>query len=350
MGARIYLRLMNTLVVNCTGIGDGLIEVPFLAAVGDTVAGFRFFHTGSALFDDTSLMLSLGLRGYAGTVPAKWRKFHRDDWQAIDAFLVSNEIDSVLNLRHVGPTYDTNYYRFKARARGTVQFLDFDFESPSSCTQNIRSTIEQLLRSHSLIDTRVDHQYLQRTTSRASLRDRQYIAVNVHAGSPFKRWPLHKWASLCRTLTSQGHIVGILAGYTDEEVSVSAELVKSLERDLPHSTFSVPTSTLIEALGYLADATCAVTANSWPAHAASGLGIPTVDLHIVTSSVMWGGAPAFSRSLVSRHLTTCANYDRLLGICKHNYAPCPAMGDDGDGIDVADVLAAIADIADDLDA
>jgi ADP-heptose:LPS heptosyltransferase len=332
---------MNALIVNCCGLGDGIIEIPFLKRLETTAPDVKYFHTGGILFQDEPFVKSLGLETYAGAVPARWRKFYQEDWQQILAFMDANRITVVINLRHIGPLYDSGYFDFKAQFGDDVTFLNYDFDRALRTPVNIRENIGALLRSKCLIDDSHDPQFLRRFVARDESPIPSHIAINVHTGSPFKRWPLGKWLALCEFLVTRGCTLTVFSGHTAEEQVVSAALVGELERDFPHRTILVSSTDIVAALAQLSRVECLVSTDSWPVHAATGIGVKTIGLYIVTSPRMWGGDPAYLFPVESRHLRRCDNFNVLLGICRNHYTTCPLIQEEGDGIEVPDVLALV---------
>ena len=94
----------------------------------------------------------------------------------------------------------------------------------------------------------------------------------------------------------------------------------------------------MDVLSELADTKCLVSTDSWPIHAASGLGVKTIGLYIVTSPVTWGGGADSCLAVESAHLGRCDKFDSGLGICRNGYMECPLIERDGDGIEIVDVL------------
>lgn len=330
-------NVVSALVVNCCGLGDGLIEVPFLKSITES-RGVRFLHTGGTLFRDSSLVSAIGLQGYVGMVPAEWRKFAEADWPAILGALEAEGIKLIINLRHIGPKYDSGYFRFRERYGGSFEFMNFDFGASQRRDANIRDRIEALLSANGLIDGALDRSSLRSlVTTAATVPGR--IVVNMHTGGTFKQWCPTKWRALCETLVAEGWSLAFLAGHSAEERATSEEVVGSTNRRRLSRTTLVPSTDVVEVLELLASAEYLISTDSWPVHAATAVGVRTVGLYIVSSPEMWGGEPAFALPVESAHLRSCENYDDVLGICRNGYVQCPLIEQNGDGIEVGDVLA-----------
>lgn len=224
---------MNALIVNCCGMGDGLIEVPFLKHFETVTPRLKYFHTDGILFRDRDLLRRLALASCAGVVPGIWRKFYRQHWNDIFTFIRANKVTLVVNLRHIGPVYDGDYFAFRDAHRDGSSFLEFAFNTQGREFTNIREKITSLLQSAHLSDGCHDPHYLKRLvrSQQAPLAD--HIGINVHTGSTFKRWPRHKWLELCRALLMRGVRLTAFSGHTEDEQS-------SQKRCSPTSRGSIP--------------------------------------------------------------------------------------------------------------
>ncbi len=332
---------MNALIVNCCGMGDGLIELPFLKHFETVTPPLNYFHTDGILFRDEDLLGRLTLASCAGVVPAIWRKFYRQHWDEILTFMRANEVMLVINLRHIGPVYDAGYFAFKDPHRDSSSFLEFTFNTQGREVANIREKITSLLQSAHLSDGCHDRHYLKRLVRSQQPPLADHIGINVHTGSTFKRWPRHKWIELCRTLLVRGVRLTAFSGHTEDEQKFSKAVFANFTQEYP-DTFAVVGSTDVSlVLERLSGMGCLVSTDSWPVHAATGIGVRTVGLYIVTSPSLWGGDPAYLFPVESRHIPRCENFEEVLGICRNRYITCPLIEREGDGIEVSDVLMAI---------
>lgn len=330
-------RAVHALVVNCCGLGDGFIEIPFLERLERTIPRLVWYHTEGRLFHNLQFVSALGFRAFAGTVPARWRKFDSADWTTILEFMERHQITLVVNLRHMGPRFDVGYYAFRAHVGDRANFwaLDFDVAFPSH--QNIRQRMSALFDAAGFSEN-----YPPRASRRTWAGERRpayrRIGINIHAGNSLKQWPIEKWRTLGTALAVRGYRLAVLDGHTDGERHASHTLAEALNRHSERSASIVPTADIRETLCHLAGIDCVVSTDSWPVHAATSIGVRTVGLYIVTSSTLWGGVRAFSWPMESDHLRKCEKFDDTLGICRNQYVPCPLVAAHGDGITVAAVL------------
>lgn len=332
---------MNALIVNCCGMGDGLIEVPFLKHLETAIPSLKYFHTDGILFRDRAFLRRLTLASCVGVVPGIWRKFYRQHWNEILTFMRANEVMVVVNLRHIGPVFDAHYFAFRDAHRDNSSFLEFSFSTQDREVANIRNKITSLFQSAKLSDGCHDRQYLKRLLRSQQPPSVDHIGINVHTGSTFKRWPRHKWHELCRTLLMRGARVTAFAGHTEHEQQFSESVFADFRRKHPDSFAVVGSTDVSQVLEHLSGMGCLVSTDSWPVHAATGIGIKTVGLYIVTSPVLWGGDPPYAFPVESRHLPRCENFEEVLGVCRNRYVTCPLIEREGDGIEVSDVLTAI---------
>lgn len=337
--------MTNALIVNFGGLGDGIIEAPFLMNMQNVAPDVRFHHTAGAFFRDNLLVDALGLRTFRGLVPLMWRKFARADWVAINDFIKAYEIELIINFRTLGPSHDDGYFSFKAASPSSLRFWNFGFDDPRRERGNIRSRIRDLLVSERVIDESVNSLALRNVVPRLDEGEGQgrRIAINMHSGNRLKLWPDAKWLELCIALSDQDYL-DVFAGYGDEENCRAVALVSALDRQRPGRAQLIQPQTPLALLSHVLNASCVVSTDSWAIHAASAFGKSSIGLYVVTSAVTWGGGGDRCKAIESRHLRRCDRFDPLLGICRNDYVECPLLQKEGDGISVFDVLQALDSI------
>lgn len=330
--------IANALIVNSAGLGDGLIEIPFLKNMADVAPRVRFYHTGSTVFSDKTFTNAANLTTLLGTVPSAWRTFEDKEWPAIRAFVVANNIDLIINLRNFGPAHDGGYFAFKQTSPPGVAFWNYRFDGRHGECGNIRTQMRELLSSRGVINASLNSLSL-RDAVRAEYMSRKPsgIAINIHAGNVFKLWPDWKWRILCQELVEKEHLK-VFAGHGDIENRRAADLVRQVDAHRPGAAKLIQCPDILTAVGEVASSRCVVTVDSWMLHAAAGLGVRAVGLYIVTSPLTWGGDTDHCVSIESNHLRRCERFDPLIGLCRNHYRECPLIEREGDGIDVKDVL------------
>lgn len=329
----------NALFINFGGLGDGLIEIPFLRAMSTASPSLRFHHTGGALFKDAAFIERSEIETLQGTVPSAWRKFATSDWPAINRFVAEHDVRLIINTRTLGPKYDQNYFAFRRAAPKHISFMNFPFESWLGESINIREHLNTLLNSEGLIQFVDPHSLLKVCARQTTSSDRRRVGVNIHSGSKFKLWPDEKWLDLCLQL-AEGNALDIFGGLGDDETRRAYELTHRLNLRHGGCARMMQATDVLDLLRLVSSVACVVSTDSWTVHAASGLGTPSVGLYITTSASMWGGGQG-AFAIESRHLRRCENFDRHLGICRNRYVECPLLAEEGDGIDVADVVSLV---------
>lgn len=315
------------------------MEVPFLKSMERIAPTFAFHHTAGTMFLDDGFIRALRLRAYRGRVPAEWRKFNPESWTAITDFVTRRNVQLIINLRHLGPTYDPDYFAFKeARMSSRLQFWDLNFDLP--CRSNIRLRIRQLLSSHNMCDSLLDWRSLRDAAAADSPHEQDGVGINMHAGSTLKQWPYDKWRELCHELLNAGYRLKVFAGYYETERHAAERLASDLRHARRGTVSVIYPPGICEALTEMARLSCVVSVDSWVLHAAAGLGLNSVGLYITTAAWMWGGYSTASE-IESPHIVRCENFDATLGGCRNGYQLCRLLKDEGDGIDVERVVAAI---------
>lgn len=329
---------MTALIVNFAGLGDGLIEVPFLKNMSVVAPYLKWYHTGGTVFDDSSFVNALGSVQFQGTVPSQWRNFAASDWPEILAFVTAAKVDLIINFRHLGPTFDPGYFAFKETHAQHLEFWNCDFISRQCLPENIRTPLCKMLSAHGVVDSSLSlvtlHAFLQKRTRSRPPRG---IAVNIHSANALKLWPNWKWERLCLELAIDENLI-VFAGRGDAERRRACWLVHRIENRYPGRAALVKTADVIDALNLVSGAKCVVSVDSWTVHAAAGLGVRAVGIYIVTSGVTWGGAADGSACIESEHLSRCEKFNASIGLCVNDRRACPIIEKEGDGIQVEDVL------------
>jgi ADP-heptose:LPS heptosyltransferase len=329
---------VNALIVNFEGIGDALIELPFLRTIDEVAPHVRYYHTGSPLLEDAAFREALGLRALCGLVPSIWRKFRREDWNDILAFLRANSVDVIINLRTLGPDHDHGYFEFKRTNTADVAFWNFDFSANDNRPVNIRTKIYDLFYRHRLITKRVKRDALRDIIPDRAQSFPPNVGINIHAGNKFKRWPSKKWEELCCELTTSGRMLKVFGGHNASEKYAGARLVAAINNHRNDTASLVSRPDMLSHLAEVRAMQCVVSVDTWTLHAATGLGVGAIGLYIVTSPTMWGADVEHFIALTSAHLPRCENFDKRLGFCRNGYTTCPLITKEGDGIDVEKVF------------
>jgi ADP-heptose:LPS heptosyltransferase len=117
-------------------------------------------------------------------------------------------------------------------------------------------------------------------------------AVVVHPGAAFgsRRWPLERFASVARALSSAGHNVVVTGSRA--EIPLATEL--AAQADLPAAVVVAGRLDVVGLAALIAHARLLICGDTGPAHLASAYGTPSVVLFGPTPPHRWG-PPASSR-------------------------------------------------------
>jgi ADP-heptose:LPS heptosyltransferase len=335
---------MNALILNFAGVGDGLIELPFLLSLEQSLPAVRYFHTAGIFFREARLIQVFGLRSLLGLVPDDWRKFRAADWETIIHFIREQKIEVIINLRIVAPDYARDYFSFKAQYARDLDFWDLSAPAGDCAKRGIRARLGAMFQSHLALRGKPHVHPLQQAFRAWAGRGRGTIGINIHSGSAFKLWSMQKWRELCAELARSGLTLAVFPGHTAQEQERAAELLAAIRRLFPCGVRLLPATDLCSTLERLHELELIVTTDSWVVHAATALRIDCVGLYLVTSPEMWGGETDYSWPVVSRHLSECENFDPHLGICRNGYQDCRLIAQHGDGVEVEDVMRRVSEL------
>ena len=130
-----------------------------------------------------------------------------------------------------------------------------------------------------------DHDEVDRLLSRSGVAPgTSWVAMNVSARWPTKRWPAASFAEVADRLQQEGYGAVVMIGGPDERADVAAvsRMMKTPAIDLAGAT----TVGLLPAL--LSKASLLITNDSGPMHIAAGVGTPVVALFGPTSALLTG--------------------------------------------------------------
>jgi lipopolysaccharide heptosyltransferase I len=130
-----------------------------------------------------------------------------------------------------------------------------------------------------------DHEEVERLLTRSGVMPGAgWVAMNVSARWPTKRWPAESFAEVADRLQQEGHGVVVMIGGPEERADVAAvcAMMKTSAVNLTGAT----TVGLLPAL--LRKASLLITNDSGPMHIAAAIGTPVVALFGPTSAVRTG--------------------------------------------------------------
>ena len=130
-----------------------------------------------------------------------------------------------------------------------------------------------------------DHEEVDRLLSQSGVTPgMSWVAMNVSARWPTKRWPAASFAETADRLRQEGCGAVVMIGGPDERADVAA--VSGMMKTPPIDLAGATTVGLLPAL--LSRASMLITNDSGPMHVAAAVGIPVVALFGPTSAVRTG--------------------------------------------------------------
>jgi ADP-heptose:LPS heptosyltransferase len=332
-------RHYNALIINACGLGDAIIEVPFINYLQKKVS-MNFFHTSNPLFEDTRFVSKIGLSAsFDGSVPPSWRKFDEQDWEDICKFCNGNNINLIINFRNfkVGP--NDNYSKFKSflQRRMSINFWDSS-SIETEPSMNIRDVIHKILIPHIRFKDDFNRYFLSEYYTHESNYKNKIIGICMNTPDESKKWEYERWTILCTKLVETGYKLKIFAGRVIDEKLKASELTTILNEKLSESAELVEPSDLNALFLQLSKVSTLVSVDTGLVHIATSIKIPVVGIYVSTSASVWGGERQYMHHINSPHLKECHLYNPKIGICQNKRKLCPLVLKNGSQIEVNTVL------------
>jgi ADP-heptose:LPS heptosyltransferase len=332
---------------NFTGLGNCIAALGLFRAIEKASPRWSYFHTDCLGLEDVALIARSGVRNFAGTAPATWRRFCEEDWPDILAFLNANRIDTVINLRNEGPQRDTGYAMFKRVFADEFAFFDLNsrYARGTVAGANLFGLHADLLaeagaRVHEHLGS-----WLARPTPRTS--EPGEIGVFTAASQQVKTWAAAPWIELGTLLLERtAHDLAVFAGESCIDVDRAAAISGALKaRFAPTRVRMVSGLSTIELADRMAALDCLVSNDTSAVHLGAALGIPTVGLYFATIGRIWGGLSPLFTALQSRSGAHCRYQKHGAGNCAYFHGGCPApCRDDVEPEAVCDAVMDVLDL------
>lgn len=328
----------NVWFVNFIGIGNGIIIIPILRCFEQTFPEARYFHSENPVLSDAWFISKAGLKNLIGFSPIAWRRFNKDDWPAIGAFIKKNEIETIVNLRNEGPKYDVGYYQFKEWSLHNLKslsFWDLNFGKIENREKqkNLTQDVIDLLESKGVSFSNYNPVWLK-TSDKPS----GGIGFGMAASQKNKRWPIKKWIELgLQTKKQLKERIVLLPGKSVDEMREAEEVKNAMGEEscelIVHEALSIVAQHIVRLK-------CFVSNDTGLLHIASATGVPSIGLYISTDANVW--APNEKQALRSFEnfffKDKCPERKVHCGNCFHYYDSCPAIAEYGDDIDSLEVF------------
>lgn len=338
------LQYHNVWFINFCGIGNGVVIAPVLQCFEKSYLSVNYYHTENQLLADPWFVKKAGLKNLKDFSPAAWRRFRKEDWEAIDLFVKEKDIDLIVNLRNEGPRYDIGYYKFKENALKKMKHLDFwdlDFGIIEQRTihQNLTGDILALFEKHSIEMSGYNPKWLK--SIRKNENQCKSIGFGMAASQINKRWPTTKWIELADTiLVNSNQNIVLFPGKSEEETKEATrvwEAVGKAKCKIVHG------QSLQNVALQISELYCFVSNDTGLLHLATAINISTIGLYISTNPNIW--SPYDKTNFVAcqnSFMSKCPDPKPYCGNCFHYYDTCPAITQYGDDINPDDVYKIIS--------
>src|SRR3989338_10996407 len=98
--------IMNYLITTFDGIGDGVVYFPIFNEIGNKLPRSKFFYTSNLFFKDGSIANKIELPLNFRVIDNNFRKFPREHWELLYAFLNKHDIRPVIHIRFIGRGFE----------------------------------------------------------------------------------------------------------------------------------------------------------------------------------------------------------------------------------------------------
>lgn len=339
----------NVWFINFSGIGNGIVIAPILRCFEESHPSTFYFHSENQALADQWFIEKAGLKNLKGFNPIEWRRFEEKHWNGIIAFIKTNRIGTIVNLRNEGPRYDVGYYRFKETISGKqlIAFWDLDFATIGARLKqgNITKDILSMLASRSIDVSRYNPRWL--SSIRGDGTNSVEIGFCMAAGQKNKRWLISKWIELGRKIiASLPYKIILFPGIAEGEVKCAEDVRQAIGTQSCELIYCRPLSEVAIRIGKLG---CFVSNDTGLLHVAVAIGVPSVGLYTSTNADVW--APYVRDSFVAcqnSFIWKCPAQKAHCGNCFHYYDTCPAVAgyrDDINPSEVYEIIAAFLDKA-----
>jgi ADP-heptose:LPS heptosyltransferase len=319
------------LIVNFTGIGNGICILPLLKRLEEVARDCHYYHLHNPVFDVCEFMNWFDLRNFLGTVPATWRRFNPGEWPAIKAFIIEHQIDVVVNLRNEGPNRDTNYFRFIEHMSGAdIEFWQLDHATIANRREHKPLILDQaeLLVQKGLDLSSFNQLWLRdfAAATRTERVKRKEIGFFTGASQAVKMWPARHWVELGdHLLESTDYNLLVYSGQLEPERVVAQYIIERLQ--LRHSVKRcrlIQDQSLSALCGHFSGLDLLISNDTSSVHIAAALGLSVIGLYFSTDSMIWGGLSDRFLPIQSATGLDCPSFKRDAGNCELYYAGCPA--------------------------
>ena len=312
------------LIMNNSGIGNGIIIFPFLIRLNLIKPGFRFWHVKNAIFENKAFRLHAKLFGYMGSVPPLWRRFSLEYQPFIIRFIRRHAIGTVINLRMQETELDLDYLVFKERFSSEVDFWDLHEMGDEIYMQSIHDTIRKLFERKTG-EVFYNHSnwlsFLRKKPSQKKAPKR--IGLYLGASQAKKRWKAFHWHDLIvHLLENEPYDIHLLPGLSNNEQSLAYKLNKSIDGSKRHRLSVTNSMDLWSFTRFISECEYLLTNDTFVSHLAAAIGVPQIVIFLVTDNKIWKPDYGCQFEFVqSQEPYKCSEFQRN-GTCLRYYGIC----------------------------
>lgn len=324
----------NVWFINFCGIGNGAVIVPILQCFERSQPSVNYYHTENQLLADPWFVKKARLKNLKDFSPAVWRRFRKDDWEAIDLFIKEKNIDLIVNLRNEGPGYDVGYYKFKENAlkKNThLDFWDLDFGIIEQRTvpRNLTGDILALFKEYDNDISDYNPKWLE--SIRKNKNQYQNVGFGMAASQTNKLWPTTKWIEFANAiLVNSNQNIVLFPGKSEKEIRKAIRVWEAIRKEKCKIVYGQSLKNVALQISKLR---CFVSNDTGLLHLATAMNTPTIGLYVSTNSEIW--SPYDKTNFVAcqnSFMSKCPDPKPHCGNCFHYYDTCPAIAQYGDDI------------------
>lgn len=342
----IKCRDRRALIINFSGIGNGIMTLPILKCIEKQANRIAYYHNANPILFDKWFINKIGLKKLLGIVPAEWRRFKREGWKDICAFIETNNIELIINMRNEGEEYDKGYYQFRKLFKNELEFWELDFAGMRLRKRNklLVHDILLMLRRHKIDVSDYDPHWLKGLIYK---KDETKKRIGFYTGTSRinKRWPVDNWRKLGGMLLQQNNdnLVELYSGISNEEKKITSRIIEFIRYKYSKRCHLITNKTLAQLAYKFGHLDILVSNDTFAVHLATALDIPTIGIYFSTDPTIWGENSNKFTALHADRKFICKKMKPIAGNCLHFYGRCPASRYNGISITPQQVFKAIYD-------
>lgn len=317
----------KVIFINFSGIGNGICILPVLKRFEEVAQNYSYFHNYIPVFEVSEFMDGLGLKNFLGTIPSIWRRFNKEDWDAIKKFIYENQIDLIINLRVEGPLRDLGYFAFKEEMSDSpLEFWDLHTDFQRNITAKQHNTLELVTflaeRGLDLFDFNCYWLRDNMVSMGWNKPQDQQIGFFTGASQEVKTWSASRWIELGHLILNKtNYDIAVYSGQRKKEIELARRVVNELQHANGRCEL-VTGLTIGELSVHLSRLALLISNDTASVHIAAALNLPTIGLYFSTDARIWGGLSERFTAVQSQSGLNCPDFKHDTGNCICYYGSC----------------------------